>query len=64
ITPPSDAIPGDYAVTITARSPEDFSDVEFRVSVSQSTIWGWLGIVIVIIVLGGLIGLFVRLGRR
>ena len=64
ITPPSDAIPGDYAVTITARSPEDLSDVEFRVSVSQSTIWGWLGIVIVIVVLGGLIGLFVRLGRR
>ena len=64
ITPPSDAIPGDYAVTITARSPEDFSEVEFRVSVTQSTIWGWLGIVIVIVVLGGLIGLFVRLGRR
>ena len=38
--------------------------LEVRVTVTQSTIWGWLGILIVIAVLGGLGGLFLKLGRR
>ena len=64
ITPDPDAIPGDYFVNVTASSPQDFRQVALRVTVSQSTIWGWLGIVIVVAVLGGLGGLFLRLGRR
>jgi uncharacterized membrane protein len=64
ITPDPDAIPGDYFVNVTASSPQDFRQVALRVTVSQSTIWGWLGIAIVVAVLGGLGGLFLRLGRR
>ena len=64
ITPTKDAIPGDYLIRVVARSPEDLREVVLRVTVSQSTIWGWLGILIVIAVLGGLGGLFLKLGRR
>ena len=64
ITPAKDAIPGDYLISVIARSPEDFREVLLRITVSQSTIWGWLGILIVIAVLGGLGGLFLKLGRR
>lgn len=64
ITAPNDAIPGDYELVLRGRSANATDTVVLRVTVSQSTIWGWLGIVLVIAVLGALIGLFWRLGRR
>ena len=64
IEPPGDAVPGDYLVTLRASNVESTDTLEMRVTVAQSTIWGWLGIVLVLGVLGGLLGLFVRLGRR
>ena len=64
ITPRGDAVPGDYIVTLRASSADSSDTVELRVTVTQSTIWGWLGIVLVLGVLGGLVGLFLRLGRR
>ena len=64
ITPDQDAIPGDYVVRLTGTNPEIFGSLDIRVTVTQSTIWGWFGIGLVVLVLGGLVGLFVRLGRR
>ena len=64
IEPPGDAVPGDYLVTLRASNVDSTDTVEMRVTVAQSTIWGWLGIVLVLSVLGGLVGLFLRLGRR
>jgi uncharacterized membrane protein len=64
ITAPDDAIPGDYNLTLRARTGDTADAVDLRVTVEQSTIWGWLGIVLVLVVLGGLGGVFWRLGRR
>ena len=64
ILPAADAIPGDYLVTLHAEHPDTPASLELRVTVAQSTIWGWLGIVLVIVVIAILGGLFVRLGRR
>lgn len=64
ILPPADAIPGDYLITLRANHPDTSDSVDLRVTVAQSTIWGWLGIVLVVLVIGGLGALFWRLGRR
>ena len=64
VLPAGDAIPGDYLVTLRSVHPDTSDALEIRVTVAQSTIWGWLGIVLVVLVIGGLAGLFWRLGRR
>ncbi len=64
VLPAADAIPGDYLVTLRSNHPDTNASLELRVTVAQSTIWGWLGIVLVVVVILILGGLFVRLGRR
>ena len=64
IVPPANALPGDYLVMLQANNPDSEASLDIRVTVGQSTIWGWVGIGIVLLVLVGLGGLFVRLGRR
>lgn len=64
IVAPDDTIPGDYMVTLRGRSRDALDEVGIRVTVDQSTIWGWLGIVLVLVVVGGLLSVFWRLGRR
>lgn len=61
---PDRTIAGDYLLTITANSPEVTKSVEFRVTVSTPTIWGWVGFGIVGLVVIGLAIVFFRLGRR
>jgi len=62
ITPRSRAIPGDYQVTLTAASNEGREQMQLRVTVGASM--GWVGVGVVVIVVAGLTGIFVRLGRR
>jgi len=65
ITPPNKTVAGDYAVVIRSEAKPELSDsLEFRVTVLTSTIWGWVGIIIVVVVIAGLAVLFRRLGRR
>jgi uncharacterized membrane protein len=64
IEAPDKAIPGDYVINITAYTPEASSDVSFRILVKTSILWGWLGILIIIAVLGGVYYLFRKYGRR
>jgi uncharacterized membrane protein len=61
---PDRTIAGDYLMTLTANSPEVTKSVEFRVTVSTPTIWGWIGFAIVGLVVLGLAIVFFRLGRR
>ncbi len=64
ITPPSDAVPGDYLVTLRARNNDIQDQVSLRITVEKSTVWQWVGIGILIAVIFALVGMFIRLGRR
>lgn len=65
ILPPARAIAGDYMLAFTPNSPDTTAKpVEFRVTVSTPTLWGWLGVGIIASVVLGLGVVFVRLGRR
>ena len=61
---PDRTIAGDYLLNLTANSPEVNKSVEFRVTVSTPTVWGWIGFGIVALVVIGLGIVFFRLGRR
>jgi uncharacterized membrane protein len=66
IKPAPKTIAGDYMVAISA-SPQSgyaFDNIDVRVTVLTPTIWGWVGVGIVILVIVGLIVMFMRLGRR
>ncbi|HJC22596.1 MAG TPA: hypothetical protein H9761_02685 [Candidatus Eisenbergiella merdavium] len=64
VTPGSDAITGDYVATFTAETDEASSSVEFRVSVKTSTVWGLVAVLIILCVVGGLVYVFRKYGRR
>jgi uncharacterized membrane protein len=58
------AIPGDYVTNISAQTPEASSKIAFRVSVKTPILWGWLGLLIIIAVIGGVYYFFRKYGRR
>ncbi len=64
ITPYEEALVGDYSVGVSIEGEKVKKNLEFRVTVRPSTAWGWIGIGIIIVVVGGLAGLFRWLGRR
>lgn len=58
------AIPGDYVVNIDAKTAEVSSKASFRMAVETSLLWGWLGILIIVLALGSVYYLFRKYGRR
>lgn len=58
------AIAGDYVTTFRARTAEVSSEAPFRVSVKTSTLWGLIGIAIILVVVGGLYYIVRKYGRR
>lgn len=58
------AIAGDYVVNMRASAPEASSEAQFRVAVKTSMLWGWLGVLIILGVIGGVYYLFRTYGRR
>ena len=66
LLPPSKTISGDYIVPIEVEPESGYAwdKLEIRVTVLTPTIWGWVGVGIVVLVVIGLVVMFMRLGRR
>jgi len=64
VKPAAQALVGDYSMGCLVNGEKSDKTVEIRVTVRASTAWGWIGIGIIILVIAGLSGLFIWLGRR
>ena len=65
IKPPPKTVAGDYMVTLWVNGKEVSADkISVRVTVETPTIWGWVGVAIIAVVIIGLIVIFMRFGRR
>jgi uncharacterized membrane protein len=58
------AIAGDYITSITAQTPEAGAKTKLRITVKTPMLWGWIGVLIILIALGGVFYLFRKYGRR
>lgn len=64
ITPSSEAITGDYNVTLRASSEETSTSERFRITVRTSTIWGIVAVIVIALALGVVVLAINRYGRR
>jgi uncharacterized membrane protein len=65
IKPAAKTISGDYMLNVWITGKQASADkMAIRVTVETPTIWGWVGVIIIIIVVVGLIAIFMRFGRR
>jgi uncharacterized membrane protein len=58
------AIAGDYVTNMEARTPEVTSKATFRISVKTPMLWGWVGVLIILLAAGSIYYLFRNYGRR
>ena len=64
ITPPDKTIAGDYMLNFSVSSPDASKSADLRVTVETPSIWGWVGIGVIVLVVLGVAIIFARLGRR
>ena len=64
VTPSDEALSGDYALVLTATGSETSDSAEFRVSVKTETVWGVVGVLLILAAAGGLAWVFRKFGRR
>jgi len=65
IKPPKKTYAGDYVITLTASGNQaSAGELDIRVMVETPTVWGWVGVAIVLVVVGGLVFIFRRFSRR
>jgi uncharacterized membrane protein len=66
IKPPAKTVAGDYMISIRAAGKQASADdkMDIRVTVETPSIWGWVGVAIIVIVIIGLILIFMRFSRR
>ncbi len=58
------AIPGDYLVVFRSHTSEVYAKAQFRIMVKTSLIWGWIGVIVILIAIGFVVFLFRKYGRR
>ncbi|MFC1993251.1 NEW3 domain-containing protein [Chloroflexota bacterium] len=65
IKPPPRTIAGDYLIALTASGEQASAEaIQIRVTVETPTIWGWVGVGIVLAVIAGLVIIFRQFSRR
>ena len=64
IKPAAKTISGDYKITITVDERRIVTREEMRVTVETPTIWGWVGVGIILAVIAGVAIIFWRFSRR
>lgn len=64
IKPGSEAITGDYSVTINAANNQADGTTALRVTVKTPTAWGIVGVVIIVLLIVILLYIFKKFGRR
>ncbi|MFC1970979.1 NEW3 domain-containing protein [Chloroflexota bacterium] len=65
IQPPAKTVAGDYLINVRASGKQASADeMSIRVTVETPTIWGWVGVAIILVVVMGLIVIFMRFSRR
>jgi len=65
VKPPPETIAGDYQISVQASGTQATAQqMQIRVTVETPTLWGWVGVAIIAVVIGGLIFVFMRFSRR
>ena len=65
IKPPPKTVAGDYMISLKISGKQVTAEnMAVRVSVKTPTIWGWVGVIIIIVVIAGLFFIIMRFGRR
>ncbi len=65
IKPAPKTIAGDYLITLTASGTQTSAgNMNIRVTVETPSVWGWVGVGIILVVVAGVIGIFMRFSRR
>ena len=65
IKPPPETIAGDYVIKLRASGTQATSiELPLRITVETPTIWGWVGVAIIVLVIVGLVVIFMRFSRR
>jgi len=64
ITTAGNAVAGDYQWPIEADAADASDSIEIRTTVETSSIWGFVGLALIAVVIGGLFLVFRRYGRR
>jgi uncharacterized membrane protein len=65
IKPPPKTVSGDYMISLSISGTQATADkMDIRVTVNTPTIWGWVGVIIILVVVAGLFLIIMRFGRR
>jgi len=64
VKPSSDAVAGDYALSVRASAGSESSNLDLRYTVESSRTLGVIAIVVIVAAIAALAGVFLRFGRR